>query len=99
MSDILRHELPWKAVFVGGSWDVTTDTGDPRDEYSVLEYATEADCKFIATACNAHADLLAALKYIVSWNPNDWSAERARGLALAALAKAEGPQAAGEQGE
>lgn len=99
MSDILRHELPWKAVFVGGSWDVTTDTGDPRDEFSVLEYATEADCKFIASACNSHADLLAACKAALNGGGSAGEWERTREVIRAAVAKAEGPQAAGEQGE
>lgn len=88
MGDVLRHELPWKACIVGGSWDVTTDTGDPRDEFSVLEYAEREECEFIARAANCHADLLAALKGFLHADPDVFATELA--AAKAAIRKAEG---------
>lgn len=65
--------LPWKAVSYGGaepstvSWDVINDHGDPMEEFSVLEYTTEAEAKFIARACNAHAAQVAALQRVLDW--------------------------------
>lgn len=41
-----------------------------------------------ARAISAVPDLIAALRYIVAWNPRDWNPEKARSLACAALAKA-----------
>ena len=38
----------------------------------------------------AAPSLLAALEYIVGWNPDDWSAEKARDLARKAIAQAKG---------
>ncbi len=68
MSDLNpTRPLPWKAVSYGGDdpsnriWDVVNDHGDPQEEFSVLEYATEGEARFIVRACNAHADLLASL--------------------------------------
>lgn len=52
--------LPWKAVQIGGVWDVTNAAGDAREEFSVCEYMTEGEARFVARAANAHADLLAA---------------------------------------
>lgn len=50
----------------------------------------EANAEFIVRAVNSHADMLAALEYIVAWNPKTWSAEKARDMAKAAIAKARG---------
>lgn len=47
---------------------------------------TKADADLIAAA----PDMLAALEYIVAWNPADWSAETARDMARTAIAKAKG---------
>lgn len=65
MSDLSpTRPLPWKAVSYGGDdpsnriWDVVNDHGDPQEEFSVLEYATEGEARFIVRACNCHADLL-----------------------------------------
>jgi len=65
----LQYELPWKVAQWwwedGGSrWEVTSDRGDPRDEFSVMEDPTEADCKFIVRACNTHEALVTALKAV-----------------------------------
>jgi len=52
----------------------------------------EADARLIAAA----PELLEALKYIVAWSPDGdkWNAERARDMARAAIAKAEGQKGA-----
>lgn len=61
--------LPWKAVLIGERWDVTNDAGDPREEYSVLEYATQKEAEFIARACNTHHELLAAIQDLLAAAP------------------------------
>jgi hypothetical protein len=65
-------------------WRGTTEGGATGLPGSVE--TTEANARLIAAA----PDLLAALEYIVAWNPSDWSAEKARDLARAAIAKAKG---------
>lgn len=74
-----------------GPWYATE--GEYEDEFEVVasdgavtiaQPPTEADADLIAAA----PDLLAALQYIVAWNPEDWSAEQARDMARAAIAKA-----------
>lgn len=60
----------------------------PRDCDRFAPRLPEADAN--ARLIAAAPDLLDALRYIVEWNPDNWSAERARDLARAAIAKAEG---------
>ncbi len=98
MSEELNPErpLPWKAVKFGSEWDVTNDAGDPREEYSVLNYATEGEARFIVRAVNAHADLLAVarLALVMFCDPHsvsvDPAARNLKALAEAAIAKATG---------
>lgn len=100
MSEELNPErpLPWKAVAHpfyhngerrGDIWDVTNDAGDPREEFSVFEYATEGEARFIVRACNAHADLLAACEAFVAADNHD-GITPAYNMARAAIAKATG---------
>jgi hypothetical protein len=81
--------LPWKVVRIGDVWDVTNDAGDPRDEYSVFEYATEGEARFVVRACNAHADLIAACEAFLDVTNQDGMA-LAFDMATRAVAKAKG---------
>lgn len=93
--------LPWKVHYVPSSykrgeqdvecglWDVTNDAGDPSEEYSVLEYTTEEQARFIVRSGNSFHDLLAACKLALQGgSAADW--ERAQEALKAAVAKAEG---------
>ena len=69
------------AIEIASVWrnthpDRSADAPDPD--------TADANSRLIAAA----PDLLAALEYIVGWNPTDWKAEEARDLARAAIAKA-----------
>lgn len=90
MSEVKHTPGPWEYHAVGDSDGETFGIDHiVYANFGAVELCclpTEADGRLIAAA----PDLLAALEYIVGWNPSDWSAETARDLARAAIAKAKG---------
>lgn len=89
-----HSRLPWRiahadgAVIKSGEWFVARC--HPDADYSD-EVTAETNARFIVTAVNCHAELLAACKEALLWyGPDgDHVSDPARGLLLAAIAHAE----------
>ena len=87
MSDAMKKK--WEAKHPKGdthSLDVYAGDGEHAWKLHHGAWGSMDVARLIAAA----PELLAALKYIAEWKPEGWSAERARDLARAAIAKAEG---------
>lgn len=57
------NEPPWKAIEIDGFWKVTTDRGDPSEEYDVNSSGDEEVVRLQAAA----PDLLAACEVTRRW--------------------------------
>lgn len=97
ITDRLIQPLPWRATpnnYGDGLWTVQDDNG-----FGVFTDVTEDEARFIVTACNAHYDLLEALKRLFedykrladSGDAGNWALEdmNVGRQALAAIQKAE----------
>lgn len=77
------HELehngpPWKAVQINGTWCVTTDRGNPAEEFDVNESGYEWVVKLEAAA----PALLAACERICQWVDESFSVDEVSGRQL-----------------
>jgi len=85
---------PWKATEIHGFWEVTTDRGDPSDEFDVTASGDEEVIRLAAAA----PALLAACEATLDWlndamvNPDELSqdAKEIRATVHAAIALAKG---------
>ena len=82
--------IPTASTLIATAWNTTKGLSGPQDA------ETEANARFIVQACNAHDELLAALKECMSLVGEDNLPEDVNDIldrALAASAKATSPQA------
>lgn len=103
----LHSKLPWRVAFDGTHWMIFASAGRPGDLEPAVAASTEnflpkyrlANAKFIVRACNAHDDLLKALKlaedYVHLWMQDNTGEPELKALEQieAAIAKAEGVNA------
>jgi hypothetical protein len=68
-----------------------SEGGTIYDENRLIVAHVVGEDASIARRMAASSQMLDALKYIVGWNPYDWSSERARDLAVGAIEEAEEP--------
>ena len=93
MSEAKHTPGPWRAN--DHISPQMTVTGPDGEIVAPLRYCDGAGrCRADYGLIAAAPDLLAALEYILGWNPVEWSAEKARDVARAAVAKARGEDVA-----